>query len=49
MRLSIDMNLSLEVMSMQSLDEMVNELPAELRQEVFDFVEFLLERRMRKC
>jgi len=33
---------------MQSLDELVNRLPAELRQEVLDFVEFLVSRRMGK-
>lgn len=33
---------------MQSLDEMVKELPAELQREVFDFVEFLLAKRTRK-
>jgi len=33
---------------MKSLEEMVKELPPELQQEVLDFVEFLIERRMRK-
>ncbi len=30
---------------MQSLDELVNRLPTELQQEVFDFVEFLIKCR----
>ncbi len=32
---------------MKTLEEMVKELPSELRQEVSDFVEFLLEKRTR--
>ncbi len=33
---------------MQTLRELVDRLPPDLRQEVRDFVEFLLERRARK-
>ena len=33
---------------MQSIDDLIKELPTELQQEVFDFVEFLLEKRARK-
>lgn len=33
---------------MQSLKELTEKLPPELRQEVQDFVEFLLERRARR-
>ena len=33
---------------MQTLEEMIKELPPGLRQEVQDFVEFLLEKRARK-
>jgi hypothetical protein len=32
----------------QTLEQMVNELPPELQEEVRDFVEFLLEKRVRK-
>ena len=32
----------------QSLEEMVRNLPLEIRQEVRDFIEFLLEKRVRK-
>jgi mRNA-degrading endonuclease RelE of RelBE toxin-antitoxin system len=34
---------------MKDLEERIKELPAELQREVEDFVEFLLERRARKC
>jgi hypothetical protein len=33
---------------MQSLKELIEQLPPELQQEVQDFVEFLLEKRARK-
>ena len=33
---------------MKSLEERIKELPPELRQEVEDFMQFLLERRARK-
>jgi len=33
---------------MRTLEEMIKELPSELRQEVEDFVQFLLEKRARK-
>ena len=33
---------------MRRLEEMVKELPPELQQEVEDFVQFLIERRVRK-
>lgn len=33
---------------MQTLQEMIEQLPPELQQEVRDFVEFLLEKRVRK-
>ena len=33
---------------MQNIDERIKELPPELQQEVEDFVEFLLEKRMKK-
>ncbi len=33
---------------MKTLEEKIRELPPELRQEVEDFVEFLLERKMKK-
>ena len=32
----------------RSIDDMVSELPSELRKEVMDFVEFLIEKRARK-
>ncbi|MBI4557818.1 MAG: DUF2281 domain-containing protein [Candidatus Hydrogenedentes bacterium] len=34
---------------MKTLEERMNELPPEHRQEVEDFVEFLLEKRRPKC
>ncbi|WP_427366370.1 DUF2281 domain-containing protein [Candidatus Caldatribacterium saccharofermentans] len=34
---------------MKTLEEKIRELPPELRQEVEDFVEFLLERKMKKA
>lgn len=33
---------------MRSIEEMIRELPPELKREVKDFVEFLLEKRARK-
>jgi hypothetical protein len=33
---------------MQTLQELIEQLPPELQQEVRDFVEFLLEKRVRK-
>ena len=33
---------------MRTLEELIKELPPELQKEVHDFVQFLLERRMRK-
>lgn len=33
---------------MKTLEELIKELPPELRQEVEDFVQFLLEKRARK-
>lgn len=33
---------------MKSLEERIKELPADLQEEVVDFVEFLLEKRARK-
>ena len=33
---------------MQTLKELIEQLPPELQQEVRDFVEFLLERKVRK-
>ncbi len=33
---------------MKTLEELIKELPAELRQEAEDFVEFLLEKRLKK-
>ena len=35
-------------MSMKPLDKLIQELPADLEQEVRDFVEFLIEKRSRK-
>lgn len=34
---------------MKTIEEMIRELPIDLRREVQDFVEFLLERRVRKA
>lgn len=33
---------------MKSIEEMIRELPPELRREVEDFIQFLLEKRVRK-
>jgi len=33
---------------MNGIEEMIKELPSELQQEVMDFVEFLVEKRVRK-
>lgn len=33
---------------MRTLEELIKELPPELQKEVHDFVQFLLEKRMRK-
>jgi hypothetical protein len=34
---------------MQNIEQIIKELPPELRQEVEDFVKFLLEKRVRKA